>query len=76
MLEHIKYILNFEWLTNVAITPARGLFLGLFIVIGILVLLIPNDYIYEGVEERKWWHNLKLWAWLDLAFIFTVYYIF
>jgi hypothetical protein len=76
MLNALKYLLNFEWLTGVGMGTSKNVFLVLFVVIGILVLLIPKDYIYEGVENRRWWHNLKLWAIGDLAFIFITYYIF
>ena len=76
MLKAIKYILNFEWLTGVSIGAAKNVFLVLFILIGILVLLIPNDYVYKGIDKRRWWLNLKLWALVDLAFIFVTYYVF
>ena len=76
MLNTLKYLLNFEWLTGVGMGASKNVFLVLFVVIAILVLLIPKDYIYEGVEKRRWWHNLKLWAIGDLAFIFITYYIF
>jgi hypothetical protein len=76
MLNALKYLLNFEWLSGVGMGASRGVFLVLFVVIGLLVLLIPKNYIYEGVENRRWWHNLKLWAWADLTFIFITYYIF
>ncbi len=76
MLKATKYILNFEWLTGVSIGAAKNVFLVLFILIGILVLLIPNDYVFKGVEKRRWWLNLKLWALVDLAFIFITYHIF
>ena len=76
MLKAMKYILNFEWLTGVSIGAAKNVFLVLFILIGILVLLIPNDYVFKGVEKRRWWLNLKLWALVDLALIFLTYYIF
>jgi hypothetical protein len=76
MLNALKYLLNFEWLSGLGTGASRGVFLVLFVVIGILVLLLPKDYIYEGVKNRRWWHNLKLWALGDLAFIFITYYIF
>ena len=76
MLKAIKYILNFEWLTGVSIGAAKNVFLVLFVLIGILVLLIPNDYVYKGIDKRRWWLNLKLWALVDLAFIFITYYVF
>jgi hypothetical protein len=76
MLKALKYILNFEWLSGLSIGAAKSVFLALFVLIGILVLLIPNDYIYQGVEKRRWWLNLKLWALADLALIFFTYYIF
>ncbi len=69
-------MLNFDWLTGIPMGIAKGVFLVLFAVIGLLVLMIPSDYIYEGIENPRWWHNLKLWAIADLAFIFITYYIF
>ena len=76
MLKALKYVLNFEWLSGVSIGQAKSVFLVLFVLIGILVLFIPNDYIYQGVKKRRWWLNLKLWALADLALIFFTYYIF
>ena len=76
MLKALKYVLNFEWLSGVPIGAAKNVFLVLFVLIGILVLFIPNDYIYQGVKKRRWWLNQKLWALADLALIFFTYYIF
>jgi len=76
MLKALKYVLNFEWLSGVSIGAAKNVFLVLFVLIGILVLFIPNDYVYQGVKKRRWWLNLKLWALADLALIFLTYYIF
>ena len=76
MLKAFKYILNFEWLVGISMGAAKSVFLILFVLIGILVLLIPNDYIYEGLNKRRWWLNLKVWALLDLVFIFVTYYVF
>jgi len=76
ILNALRHVLNFDWLTGLSINAAKNIFLGLFVLIGIMVLLIPNDYIYKGVEKRKWWLNLKLWALGDLALIFITYYIF
>ncbi|MHC4207464.1 MAG: hypothetical protein ACYSTT_22640 [Planctomycetota bacterium] len=76
MLNAIRYVLNFDWLAGLSVVAAKNIFLALFFFIGILVLLIPNDYIFKGVTKRKWWLNLKLWALGDLAFIFITYYIF
>lgn len=76
MLKAIRYVLNFEWLAGVSMGAAKNVFLVLFVLIGILVLLIPNDYIFKGAKKRKWWFNLKIWALVDLTFIFITYYIF
>ncbi len=76
ILNALRYVLNFDWLAGVSIGAAKNVFLVLFVLIGILVLLIPNDYIYKGLKKRRWWLNLKLWALCDLAFIFITYYIF
>ena len=71
-------MLNFDWASGISQESAKLVFYVLFILIGILVLLIPNDYVYEGVEEedRHWWMNLKLWAITVLAFLFLTYLIF
>lgn len=69
-------MLNFDWLNGVPASTAKWIFYILFIGIGILVLLVPNDSIYEGVENPKWYHNIKIWAIGDLLFILIVYAIF
>ena len=69
-------MLNFDWLAGIPMGVAKWIFLVLFILIGLLVNTIPKDYIYEGVEKPRWYHNLKWWAWGVLAFIFVTYYIF
>ncbi|OHB67802.1 MAG: hypothetical protein A2Y77_10485 [Planctomycetes bacterium RBG_13_62_9] len=69
-------MLNFDWLRGVSPAVAKAVFLALFAVTGLLVLMIPRQYIYAGVKSPRWWHNLKLWALGVLAIIFTIYYIF
>ena len=69
-------MLNFDWLTWVPMPMAKGVFLALFAISGLLVLMIPKRSIYEGVENPRWWHNLKLWALGVLAIIFTIYVVF
>jgi intracellular septation protein A len=67
-------MLNFDWLRGVSLLAAKWVFLALFGVSGLLVMMIPKEYIYEGVESPRWWHNLKLWALGVLTIIFTIYY--
>jgi uncharacterized membrane protein YhaH (DUF805 family) len=69
-------MLNFDWLSGISMTGAKAIFIGLFALIGILVLFIPNEYVYQGLKEHRWYHNLKFWAWALLFFIASVYYIF
>jgi len=69
-------MLNFDWLRSVSPAVAKAVFLGLFVISGLLVTMIPREYVYEGVEHPRWWHNLKLWALGVLAIIFTIYYVF
>ena len=69
-------MLNFNWLADITVESAKWIFLILFMLIGVLVLRIPNKYIYQGLEKISWYHNLKIWAIGLLAFIFVVYYIF
>jgi len=71
-------MLNFNWLKGVSQEQAKMIFLILFILIGIIVLFIPNDYVFRGIEKdkRHWWNNLKWWAIAVLAVLFYTYYIF
>lgn len=69
-------MLNFDWLAGLPIGAAKWVFLGLFIAIGLIVLTVPDEYVYEGIDQPRWWHNLKLWAIGLLAFIFVTYYVF
>lgn len=68
--------MNFEWANRVSSDTSKAVFLVLFIVIALLVQMVPKAYIYQGVEHPRWWHNLKLWAWGVLSFIFAVYWVF
>ena len=72
----MKTILNFDWLSWLSDDAAKNVFLVLFILIGVLVWMLPKDYIYEGIENPKWWHNLKLWVTGVLAMIFVTYLLF
>lgn len=71
-------MLNFDWLSGISQETAKMIFLVLFIIIGMLVLLIPNEYAYEGMKksDRHWWNNLKLWSLASLSILFFIYYIF
>lgn len=76
IFDSLERVLNFDWLRAVPPTGAKAVFLILFVVIGVLVLMIPRQHIYEGVERPRWWHNLKLWAIGVLLMIFATYYVF
>lgn len=71
-------MLNFDWLSDISPETAKIIFFVLFGLIGILVCLLPNDYIYEGVknEDRHWWNNLKFWSIGVLSILTFIYYIF
>ena len=69
-------MLNFDWLADISMASAKWVFLGLFILIGIIILFIPNKFIYQGLKEIQWYHNLKIWSIGLLSFIFVVYYFF
>ncbi|NNG09525.1 MAG: hypothetical protein HKM92_05110 [Arenibacter sp.] len=69
---------NFDWLSGVSQETAKMIFLGLYALIGFLVLLIPTEYVYEGIakEDRHWWNNLKLWSIAVLTILGSIYYNF
>ncbi len=69
---------NFDWLSGVSQETAKMIFLGLYALIGFLVLLIPTEYVYEGIakEDRYWWNNLKLWSIAVLTILGSIYYNF
>lgn len=71
-------MLNFDWLAGVSQESAKMVFLVMFGLIGVIILFIPNDSVFRGVEkkDRRWWNNLKLWAIGALALLFLTYYIF
>jgi len=71
-------MLNFDWLSEVSAETAKMIFFALYLIIGALVLLIPNDYIYAGLkkEQHLWYYNLKIWALSVLAILATIYYNF
>lgn len=69
-------MLNFDWLAWVPPSVARGVFLALFVVIGLLVSRVPAEVIFEGVEHPRWWHDLRGWAWFVLGVIFVTYLVF
>jgi hypothetical protein len=69
-------MLNFDWLAGIPLGIVKGIFFGLFTLIGVLVLLLPHDEVVAGVAEPRWWHNLKLWAWGVLALLFATYLAF
>ena len=72
----LKRVLNFDWLGGVPVGAAKWAFLLLFVAIGVLVVRIPADYVFEGVAHRRWYRDLRLWGIGVLAFIFVTYYIF
>lgn len=71
-------MLNFDWLSGISQETAKMIFMGLYALIGILVLMVPNDYMFEGLkkEERRWYNNLKIWSLGVLAILASIYYHF
>lgn len=71
-------MLNFDWLSGISQETAKMIFMALYGLIGILVLMIPNEYIYEGLkkEERHWYNNLKFWSLGVLVILASIYYHF
>ena len=69
-------MLNFDWLADVSVETAKFIFLGMFALLGIMILIIPKEFIYKGIEKIEWWHNLKIWSLALLSLIAYTYYIF
>ncbi|MDN3596908.1 hypothetical protein [Zunongwangia endophytica] len=68
-------MLNFDWLSGVSQETAKIIFLAFYAVIGFLVLLLPKEYVYQGIpeEDRHWWNNLKLWSIVVLLILASIY---
>ncbi|MCM4165452.1 MULTISPECIES: hypothetical protein [unclassified Arenibacter] len=66
---------NFDWLSGVSQETAKMIFLSLYALIGILVLILPTEYVYQGIakEDRHWWNNLKLWSIAVLCILASIY---
>ena len=71
-------MLNFDWLSEISSETAKMIFFSVYVLIGILVLILPNDYLYEGIkkEDQHWYNNLKVWALTVLSILATIYYSF
>ena len=69
-------MLNFDWANGISTETAKGIIIGMFVLIGVTVSLLPKKYIYAGVEDPHWYHNLKLWAIGALAIIAVTYLYF
>ncbi len=69
-------MLNFDWADGISTETAKGIIIGMFFVIGIAVSFLPRNYIYAGVENPRWYHNLRLWAIAALAIIAGTYLYF
>lgn len=46
-------MLNFDWLSGISQETAKMIFMALYGIIGILVLMVPNDYMYAGLEKEE-----------------------
>ena len=46
-------MLNFDWLAGVSQESAKMVFLVMFVLIGVVILFIPNDYIFQGIEKKR-----------------------
>jgi phosphate/sulfate permease len=69
-------MLNFDWANGISTETAKAIIIGIFVLIGIAVSFLPKKYIYAGVEDPHWYHNLKLWAIGALAIIAGTYLYF
>jgi hypothetical protein len=55
-------MLNFDWANGISVETAKGIIIGMFFILGVAVMFLPRNYIYAGIENPRWYHNLKLWA--------------
>ena len=71
-------MLNFDWLSEVSQETAKMIFFLLYLLVGLLVLSIPNEYVFQGLpkEDRQWYRNLKYWSLAVLGILATIYYLF
>lgn len=69
-------MLNFDWAKDISVETAKYIIIGLFVLLGTGVLFLPKRYIYAGIENPHWYHNLKIWAIFALAIIASTYLYF
>ena len=57
-------------------TVARGVFLAFFVLLLVLVLLLPKEYIFRGAPDHALWRDLRLWAVILVLIHVCVYLVF
>ncbi len=69
-------MLNFDWLAGLSVKTAKGIFLGLYLLILSAVWLLSKAYILRSVENPRPWHNLKWWTAGILLLLSAIYLYF
>ena len=69
-------MLNFDWASSISTETARYIILAMFALMGFGVMLLPKKFIYAGIDEPHWYHNLKIWAIVALSIIAGTYLYF
>jgi hypothetical protein len=69
-------MLNFDWANSISVEAARWIIIGMFVLMGIGVMFLPKRFIYAGIDNPRWYHNLKIWAIFALSIIGGTYLYF
>lgn len=69
-------MLNFEFLSQISAGTAKMIIIALFGIIIGLVWLVRRDFILQGVDRPRGWHNLRLWATVVVLLLASIYLYF
>ena len=68
-------MLNFDWLAALPLSAAKGIILLLFGSSAFLVYRLDFGYIHAGLENPRWYHNLKIWS-VGLLSLIAITYLY
>ncbi len=49
---------------------------SLFLIVGLWVLTLKREYVFQGAPDESLWRDLRIWAWLAMLPFVAVYLFF